>query len=88
MRGQLLVPDEPADSPTAWFAVLERALRKNDFALAEKAKARLAALGVVVRLSGLHPRRPHSVAWCPLCADRPAGRGGIPCPRCHEGRRS
>ncbi len=87
MRGRVAVPDEPADSPTAWFAVLERALRTNDFPLAQEAKARLAALGVVVRLTGLRPRRPRSVAWCPLCADRPAERGGGPCPRCREGRR-
>jgi hypothetical protein len=86
MRGQLLAPDEPEESPTAWFAVLERALRTNDFALAQKAKERLAALGVVVRLSGLHARRLRPAAWCPLCADRPAGRGGGPCPRCHERR--
>lgn len=36
------------DSPTAWFAVLERALRTGDSDLAARAKRELERLGVTV----------------------------------------
>jgi hypothetical protein len=38
----------PEDSPTAWFAVLERARQTNDFELAERAHRELERLGVKV----------------------------------------
>ncbi len=40
---------EAAESPTAWFAVLERARLTDDFELAAQAQRELARLGVVVR---------------------------------------
>lgn len=43
----------PSDSPTAWFAVLERARMTDDYRLAAEAVAQLARLGVTVRF----PRR-------------------------------
>lgn len=43
-------PDRrPEDSPTAWFAVLERARFADDYALAAKAQRELERLGVRVR---------------------------------------
>ncbi|MFH0983756.1 MAG: hypothetical protein V2A79_19750 [Planctomycetota bacterium] len=39
------------DSPTAWFAVLERARRDNDFRRAAEAERELRRLGVRVRFS-------------------------------------
>jgi hypothetical protein len=41
--------DTAADSPTAWFAVLERARLTEDYELAAKAQAELERLGVKVR---------------------------------------
>ena len=41
----------PEDSPVAWFAVLERARRTNDFELAAQAQRELQRLGVVVRFA-------------------------------------
>lgn len=38
-----------SDSPTAWFAVLERARLDGDFELAAKAQRELNRLGVTVR---------------------------------------
>ena len=51
-------PDEPtqreaATCPTAWFAVLERALREQDFETAAKAERKLRRLGVAVRFRRL-----------------------------------
>lgn len=40
--------NESIDSPTTWFAVLERALRTGDFDLAARAKRELERLGVTV----------------------------------------
>lgn len=40
---------EPIDSPTAWFAMLERARRVEDYELAAKAKRELERLGVKVK---------------------------------------
>ena len=42
-------PDTATESPTAWFAVLERARLTEDFELAAKARAELERLGVKVR---------------------------------------
>jgi hypothetical protein len=39
---------EPDDSPAAWFVVLERAKRTNDFQLAAQAQRELERLGVRV----------------------------------------
>lgn len=41
--------DEAIDSPTAWFAVLERARRTEDYELAARAKRELDRLGVSVK---------------------------------------
>jgi hypothetical protein len=41
--------DDPIDSPTAWFAVLERARRTHDYELAAQAQRELRRLGVIVR---------------------------------------
>ena len=41
----------PEDSPTAWFAVLERARLTRDHGLAERARQQLARLGVAVTFS-------------------------------------
>ncbi|MDM8008610.1 MAG: hypothetical protein QUV05_20925 [Phycisphaerae bacterium] len=41
--------DDPAESPTAWFAVLERALDTCDYQLAAKAQHELHRLGIDVR---------------------------------------
>ena len=48
------------DSPTAWFAVLERARLTDDHALADRAKRELERLGVAVRFA--RPRK--GGAWC------------------------
>lgn len=40
---------EAADSPVAWFAVLERAKQTGDFATAARAVAELERLGVKVK---------------------------------------
>ena len=40
-----------SNSPTVWFATLERALRVGDFVLAAQAQAELRDLGVEVRVS-------------------------------------
>lgn len=40
---------EAADSPVAWFVVLERARQDDDFALAARATRELRRLGVVVK---------------------------------------
>jgi len=45
---------EAAQSPTAWFAALERARDTNDFELAAQAVRELKRLGVTVRF---HRRR-------------------------------
>ena len=37
------------NSPVAWFVVLERARKNNDFGLAAKAKRELERLGVIVK---------------------------------------
>ena len=37
------------NSPVAWFVVLERAKKDNDFELAAKAKRELERLGVIVK---------------------------------------
>lgn len=42
---------QETDSPTVWFAVLERARLTNDFDLAARAQSELKRLGVVVRYS-------------------------------------
>jgi len=42
------VSREPNDSPAAWFVVLERAKRTNDFDLAAQAQRELERLGVKV----------------------------------------
>jgi hypothetical protein len=49
--------DAPADSPTAWFAVLERARRTNDYALAAQAQRELVRLGVVVKFPAMPSRK-------------------------------
>ena len=41
--------DSAIDSPTAWFAALERARRTEDYELAARAKRELARLGVTVK---------------------------------------
>ena len=40
---------EAEQCPTAWFSALEAALRRNDFAAAERARRKLRRLGVRVR---------------------------------------
>ena len=42
-------PRPPEDSPAAWFVVLERARRINDFDLAARARRELERLWVKVR---------------------------------------
>lgn len=44
---------EAADSPTVWFAVLERARLANDAALVEEAQHSLLRLGVTVTFDRL-----------------------------------
>lgn len=46
-----------ADSPVAWFVVLERARHDRDFELAAKAKQELIRLGVSVKYKKLALRR-------------------------------
>ena len=47
-------PEEPLpDSPTAWFAVLERAVRTGDAKLERRARQELARLGVSVSLPAI-----------------------------------
>ena len=41
--------DDTIDSPTAWFAVLDRARRIENYDLAARAKRELDRLGVTVR---------------------------------------
>jgi hypothetical protein len=55
-------------SPTAWFAVLEGALRTNDFELAARAKRKLSEMGVEVRVG--NPRWSQENADYPLPAAR------------------
>lgn len=45
------------DSPTAWFSVLERALRTEDYELAARAKRELGRLGVEVSFKGPGKRK-------------------------------
>ena len=40
--------ERPEDSPTAWFAVLESALRQGDFSTAALAQQKLQGMGVDV----------------------------------------
>lgn len=49
--------DATADSPTAWFAVLERALLIGDYDLASQAQRELERLGVVVKFPVSRPNR-------------------------------
>jgi hypothetical protein len=49
--------DEWRDSPTAWFAALESALRRGDIDAATEARRELSRLGVTVRY-----RRPNMEA--------------------------
>lgn len=42
---------ETKDSPTVWFAVLERAIRTRDIKLARDAEAELHRLGIAVSFS-------------------------------------
>lgn len=46
---------EFSDSPLAWFAALEAALRANDFRAAARARAELSRLGIEVRYRRLRP---------------------------------
>jgi len=46
-----------ADSPVAWFVVLERARQDSNFELAAKAKQELDRLGVSVKYRGLAVHR-------------------------------
>jgi len=48
------------DSPTAWFAVLDRARETGDFQLAAKAQEALERLGVVVRFKRPRPEVPYA----------------------------
>ncbi len=51
--------DDPTDSPTAWFAVLEAARSRGDFEVAADAVRNLRRLGVTVRFtSAATNRRP------------------------------
>ena len=45
------------DSPTAWFAVLDRARAEGDFALAERAQRELERLGVRVKFGRQRKRK-------------------------------
>jgi hypothetical protein len=49
-------PDTATDSPTAWFAVLERARLTDDYELAAKAQAELERLGVRVKFDRRSPK--------------------------------
>jgi hypothetical protein len=48
---------DPTESPTCWFAILEGALRKEDYELAAKAKRELQRLGVQVSFSNVADRQ-------------------------------
>ena len=49
--------DTAINSPTAWFAMLERARKTQDYQLADRAKRELERLGVrVVFSTPRHPR--------------------------------
>jgi len=43
------------DHPVYWFAVLNRAIERSDFAEAAKAQRELEQLGVTVHYRGRHP---------------------------------
>jgi hypothetical protein len=45
------IDDEVIDSPTAWFAALDRARLTDDYELAARAKRELERLGVRVRFT-------------------------------------
>ena len=47
----------PEDSPAAWFVVLERARRTNDFELAARALRELERLGVKVTYKPTHAKQ-------------------------------
>ena len=47
----------PTNSPTAWFAVLERARLVDDYGLANRARRELERLGVIVRFRRARDRR-------------------------------
>lgn len=49
--------DAAEESPTAWFAVLERARRTGDYVLAAQAQRELDRLGVVVKYPAKRPNR-------------------------------
>ena len=53
-RRQRHKPQKPIESPTAWFAVLERARRIEDYELAARAKRELKRLGVTVQIEAYH----------------------------------
>jgi hypothetical protein len=48
---------EYADSPVAWFVMLERARQESDFEAAAQAQRELKRLGVIVRFSSTATRR-------------------------------
>lgn len=49
--------DDSVDSPTAWFAVLERARLTDDYGLAARAQSELTRLGVAVKFSSKQSQR-------------------------------
>ena len=49
--------DAPAESLTAWFVVLERARRTDNYELADRARCELACLGVTVKFGRPQRRR-------------------------------
>ena len=49
---------EAGESPTVWFAILERARLVNDFNLAASARTKLRELGVTVRYHQKQPTEP------------------------------
>ena len=49
MNGKRISRDKYADSPVAWFVVLERARHDRNFELAAKARQELDRLGVTVK---------------------------------------
>jgi hypothetical protein len=46
-----MTPKKVADSPSAWFAVLERSVRTNDRRLFDEAERNLRELGVKVTIT-------------------------------------